>query len=113
MILYHATFGKFIPTIKTEGLLSKVDGNKGDNWGWGTEFTDEIFLSDDKDIAASYCECADNVDDATFDSGIYIVEVEVDEENVDEDRWSGAPSCFVHHGPVYPDRFLKIWRYDG
>lgn len=113
MILYHATYGIYIDIIKEEGLLSRADGNESDNWGWGAEYTDEIFLSDDKDVAASYCESAEHVDEKVLDSGIYIVEVDVDEENVEEDPWVSSASSYVHHGEIGPDRFVRIERYEG
>lgn len=113
MILYHATYGAYIDIIKEEGLLSRADGNESDNWGWGTEYTDEIFFADDKDVAASYCESADQVPKKVFDSGIYIVEVDVEEENVERDPWVTSESSYVHHGEVSPDRFLKIEEYKG
>lgn len=113
MILYHATFGCYIPAIESEGLLSRSDGNTADNWGWGTEYTDEIFLSDDRDVAASYCESADDVPDEVYNSGIYIVEVDVDDDNVEGDKWADFQSSYVHHGAIYPDRFVGIDKYEG
>lgn len=112
MILYHATYGKFIEVIRDEGLLSRIDGNKSDNWGWGTEFTDEVFLADDEDVAASYCESSDIVDDETYNTGIFIVCVDADDNNVEPDPWANSESSYVHHGPIYPDRFLSIVPYD-
>lgn len=111
-IYYHATFGQYLDAIKEEGLVPHMDGNDNDNWGWGSEFGDEIFLSDDADVAASYCESADAVDDEVYDTGIYIVEVFLDDDEVETDPFVSAQSSFVYHGTISPDRFLKIYPYD-
>lgn len=108
---YHATFGKYVPLILVEGLVPHSDGNDNDNWGWGTEFGDEIFLSDDVDVAASYCEAADNVPDDAYNTGIFIVEVALDEEDVEPDPFVRTPSSFVFHGTVTPDHIVDIYPY--
>lgn len=112
-IYYHATFKKHVPAIEVEGLVPHMDGNDNDNWGWGSEFGDEIFLSDEEDVAASYCESSDIVDQETYDSGICIVEVCLDEDEVEPDPFVSSQSSFVFHGTITPDRIVRIRDWDG
>lgn len=111
-MFYHATFGEYVEIIMEEGLVPHSAGNDNDNWGWGSEFDDEIFLSDDIDVAASYCEAADCVADETYDSGIFIVEVDIEETEVEPDPFAQTPSSFVHHGTITPDKIIEIYPYD-
>lgn len=112
-MFYHATFGKYVPLIMVEGLVPHSAGNHNDNWGWGSEFGDEIFLSDDEDVAASYCEAADAVPDDVYETGIFVVEVSLDDTDVSPDPFVSTQSSYVYHGIVTPDRIVDIHPYKG
>lgn len=110
MLLYHATFGSYIPSIREQGLLSHLDGNPNDSYGFADEFSDEVFLSDDEYVAQDYAETADNVPDDVYDSGIYIVTVDVNENNLEQDRWVDGEDThsYVHHGSINPEQIVDI-----
>ena len=69
--LYHATYNNNLKSIKEEGLLK----NKKDNWSGLSSGQTGIYLSDDYDVAESYAESSDTVDEETYESGIIVLEV--------------------------------------
>ena len=71
--LYHATYGVYKESIISEGLKT----GKSSNWG-GMESCGVIYLADDLDVAGSFAECADLVNEDILDSGICVFEVDVD-----------------------------------
>lgn len=67
--LYHATFGKYISSIKKAGL------NPGINKNWDISSSSGICLCSDPEIAFSFCECAEDVSDEIYDSGIVVLAI--------------------------------------
>lgn len=107
--LYHATFGCYLDSITTDGLMPNNTQNYSDSKD------NCVYLANDLDVAASYCEAAE-VDDEIYDSGIYIIYIDasrlddsklIEDENVLDDN-----STFEYHGVIKPNCFLKIEEYD-
>lgn len=71
--LYHATYSVYKNSILSEGL--KIGRNP--NWN-GMDCCGVIYLADDLDVAGSFAECADLVNEDVLESGICVFEVEVD-----------------------------------
>ena len=71
--LYHATYGVYKNSILSEGL--KIGRNP--NWN-GMDCCGVIYLADDLDVAGSFAECADLVNEDVLESGICVFEVDVD-----------------------------------
>lgn len=70
--LYHATYVAYKESIISEGLKT----GKTSNWN-GMDCCGVIYLADDVDVAGSFAECADLVDDDVLDSGVCVFEVNV------------------------------------
>ena len=70
--LYHASYGVYKNSILSEGLKT----GRNPNWN-GMDCCGVIYLADDVDVAGSFAECADLVDDDVLDSGICVFEVNV------------------------------------
>lgn len=71
--LYHATYVAYKESIISEGLKT----GKASNWD-GMESCGVIYLADDVDVAGSFAECADLVNEDVLESGICVFEVDVD-----------------------------------
>ena len=107
-IMYHATFGCYLGDITKNGLM--IDSNH--NWA---DSKNCIYLSDDLDVAASYCEAAE-VADEIYDSGIYVIHIDIskldsskltsDENVLDDD------STFEYHDNIPPNCFITIEEYE-
>ena len=69
--LYHATFRARISSIKKLGLGAKNIKN------WEFSKDGVVCLTDDADVANSFCECADDVADSVYNSGIIVLAIPV------------------------------------
>lgn len=108
MKLYHATFNAYMDSIKKNGLI--VGAHK--NWSMSHMV---IYLTDDLDVAGSFCETNEDVDEEILDSGISILEVDsedLDMEYLMPDRnwrrdedWEAM--CYEYYLPI-PFENLKI-----
>lgn len=108
-VLYHATFGCYLDNIITDGLMPNNVKNYYDS-------KDScIYLANELDIAASYCEAAE-VDDEIYDSGIYIIYIDTngldDSKLIEDENVLDDDSTFEYHGVIKPNCFLKIEEYD-
>lgn len=75
--LYHATYRKNLASIKKTGL----GGKRRKNWNFSEDNT--VCLALDPYEANSYCECADEVPDKVFDSGIIVFAIKVNDLDLD------------------------------
>lgn len=84
-MLYHATRQRFINSIKREGLHAtnrkSFEGQIGENL---------VYFSTDKDCAASYVECADNIPESWYDDNIIVLAV--NEMNLDKRYFCKDPN---------------------
>lgn len=99
--LYHATYGVYKESIISEGLKT----GKSSNWG-GMESCGVIYLADDLDVAGSFAECADLVDDDVLDSGVCVFEVNV--KSLDRSLFDGDPNILFEDDDevnsfIYPE----------
>lgn len=76
MWLYHATFRANLKSIKSNGLVLPMHGDRMNFEG--QEYIRGIYFSTDYDLSGSMLECADNVPDSIYDSGIVILVVNSD-----------------------------------
>lgn len=70
MVLYHATYRKNLKSIKEHGLGARQRKN------WDISESGVTYFTVDPSVAYSFCECAENVSDATLDSGIIVFAVD-------------------------------------
>lgn len=69
LYFYHATFAANLSSIKKTGL------QPGHSKNWDISKPDVIYLSNDPDIAYSFCECAEDVCSDKYDSGIVVLAI--------------------------------------
>ena len=111
--LYHATYKPLLNSIKKNGLGNTKRTN------WEDSKRGVVYLASDKDVAESYAESAENINEEWLDE-IIILKVNVKDldknklkidENVllDEDE---VPETFEYHG-IIPFSKLNIehWLY--
>lgn len=104
--LYHATYKPLLDNIRKTGL-----GGTKNAW-WEDSVQGVVYLADDPDIAESYAEANDNVDDKWLDE-IVIFEVNVSDIDasklcVDENvRSDEPPHTYEYHGTI-PYSALRI-----
>lgn len=65
--IYHATFRQNLSSIKKYGLGAKQPKN------WDFSRDGAICFSINPDVAYSYCECADEVSNTKYESGIVVL----------------------------------------
>ena len=99
--LYHATYGVYKNSILSEGL--KIGRNP--NWN-GMDCCGVIYLADDLDVAGSFAECADLVDDDALDSGVCVFEVNV--KSLDRSLFNEDPNILFEDDDevnsfIYPE----------
>lgn len=73
--LYHATFRSKLSSIRKNGLM--VPGEKAKLSYEGQVYQRGIYLGKDIDFCGSMLECADNVSESVYESGIVILAIPV------------------------------------
>lgn len=111
-MLYHATFGTHLESIKTLGLGAKQIKN------WEFSLSGVVYLSDDAEYSFSFAECSDETLEEIYDSGIYVLGIPknalnenllgIDENNQDED----SPT-YVYNEVVSADNIFVVTRNNG
>lgn len=111
-MLYHATFGTHLESIKTLGLGAKQIKN------WEFSLSGVVYLSDDAEYSFSFAECSDETLKEIYDSGIYVLGIPknalnenllgIDENNQDED----SPT-YVYNEVVSADNIFVVTRNNG
>lgn len=81
MYLYHATFRANLASIRKYGLGAKQPKN------WDISKDGVVYFANNPDSAFSFCECAEDVSDSKYYSGIIVFGVNI--------------------GPEYKGRLLK------
>lgn len=107
MIMYHATFGAYLPQILANGIMP------GQHKNWTDSSGQHVYLAYDADVAASFCECADEVPDEIYDSGIVVLSVNVDGLCLyhDPNIRSADNECAIYAGIIEPWRITTTNTY--
>lgn len=71
MILYHATYFEYLPSILDRGLIPGLHRSYA-----GSDTAGLVFFSYDEEHAISYAEAADEVSDAVYNTGIVVLEID-------------------------------------
>lgn len=112
MILYHSIFRANLPSIKKEGLGARQRKN------WDISKNGVTYFSDNPDVAFSYCEAADEVSEAKYDSGIIVLAVDtktLDPSKLGIDtniRDQEENKCYVYSGVINPN-YIAVVKSDG
>lgn len=107
-VLYHATYGVYLDSIKKDGLIP------GKNKNWNDSSNNVIDLADDPDFAASFCEVAE-VPDEVYDSGIFVISIDadkLDKSKIEIDKNNLAQDSLEYKGNIPTSCFLKIEEYE-
>lgn len=76
MTLYHATYNTHLRSIMTNGLIPSTGKNNN-----GLSYDKPVIcLASDPDIAESFAETADAINDEVLDSGIVILAVNITDD---------------------------------
>lgn len=96
--MYHATFRANLSSIKQHGLGAK----QPKNWSFSTP--GDLCFSSNPDVAYSFCECAEDVSDSKYDSGIVVLAIPYMPKQclMQDMNCSGEQSCFCMKGVVIP-----------
>lgn len=111
-MLYHATFGKNLKSIKEFGLGGIQKKN------WEDSVKGVVCLANDAEVAADFCECAEKVCDSTYITGIVVLGImvsDIDERKLKVDRnirSSDKIFSYEYHG-VIPASKLWVVKSDG
>lgn len=110
MKLYHATYRSNLESIFENGLGAIQRKN------WDISTVGGVCFADDMDLAISFCEAAENVDDDVFESGIVCLEIDSDalseallflDPNFD-DAWDSS-ACYLYRGIIAPADLKVCW----
>lgn len=71
MFLYHATFRTNLSSIKKLGLGAKQPKN------WDFSVDNMVCFTNDAECAFAFCECADEVAESKYDSGIVVLAINI------------------------------------
>ena len=114
MILYHATFRSKLRRIKDEGLQP----NKKKSWDISE--TGPVYLCEDAEMAFSFCECAEDVPDSVYESGIVVFAVNTSNLNhaslkIDQNikDQSNGSRCFTYSKAIPPLYLMVVNRNKG
>ena len=104
--LYHATFRTNLKSIKELGLGAKQRKN------WEISRDNVVCFASDPDIANDFCECAEDVSDSVFNSGIIVLAVKVSDLNLKllsrDKNILDDSNCFVYKGIIDANKLYVI-----
>lgn len=106
MVLFHATFKVRLPSIKQHGLGSKQFKN------WDISRDGSVYFALDPDVAESYCEVAEDVENYVYHSGIVVLCVDIKDLDLDklgEDENQIGDNGTVAYKGVVPSHVIKVW----
>lgn len=108
-ILYHATFGANLRGIKEHGL----GYNQKKNWDISEE--NVVYLTADKEVAFDFCECAEDVCDTIYNSGIVVFAVRIADLDLSKLKIDGnihdeVIKSFVYKGIISADKLYVVTR---
>lgn len=103
--LYHATYKPLLSKIKQSGLRGGI------NKFWDDSSPDVVYLSDDPNVAESYAETSDIVDEDWLDL-IVILKIDISKLDpalleIDDNNLSG--DTYQYAGTISPDVIVDIY----
>lgn len=110
MFMYHATFRANLASIKKYGLGARQPKN------WDFSITGDLCFSTNPDVAYSFCECADNVAESKYNSGIVVLATPYigGYTMLQDMNCRGEQSCFCMKNIVIsPDKLLVVTSKEG
>lgn len=111
-MLYHATFGAHLESIKTFGLGAKQIKN------WEFSLSGVVYLSDDAEYSFSFAECSEDTLEEIYDSGIYVLGIPKNAltENklaLDENNQSEDDPTYIYNEVISADNIFIVTRNNG
>ena len=103
--LYHATYRPLLPMIKARGL-----GHSETRKNYEDSVAGIVYLSDDPNVAESYAETSDMVDEDWLDA-IIILKIATDSLDATKflvDRNNLAEDTFEYHGTIPTSAIVSI-----
>lgn len=73
MVLYHATYAAYLPSILEKGLGAETPCKN-----WSDSKPGHVYLATDKEYARDFAEAAELVSDEVYDTGIVVFKVNCD-----------------------------------
>lgn len=104
-MLYHATFKAYIPEIKKYGLGAKQHKN------WEISTDGVVCLTNDPEVANDFCECAEDVPEDIFESGIVVFMI--DERCLDKNKLFVDPNVNIDEDDDNYDDTVEYLIYKG
>lgn len=98
--LFHATFDEVLPSILKNGLVPGSDN-------WEDSDGTMVYLAIDRDVAESYAETADHIDDSW---DIVVLKIDTDtldlsKLDIDSNVLDNAGDTFQYNGTIPPTSF--------
>ena len=104
--LYHATFRTNLKSIKELGLGAKQRKN------WEISRDNVVCFASEPDIANDFCECAEDVSDFVFNSGVIVLAVkslDLDPKLLSRDRnILDELTCYEYKGIIPSNKLYVI-----
>lgn len=105
MWLYHATFRRNIASIREMGLGAKQKKN------WDISMNNVVCLALDPAEANDYCECAEDVSDSVYESGIVVFAVntkDLNRQRLMQDPNLRDVESYIYQGIIPSDKLYVI-----
>lgn len=108
MLLYHGTFRANLLDIKRYGLGARQRKN------YSFSLDSVVYLTSDAEMAYDFCECAEEVSDYKYNSGIIVLGIEgttLDYSKLYSDanmRTEGHSGCYIYKGIIPSSSILVI-----
>lgn len=106
MIVFHGTFRANLKDIKKYGLGARQRKN------YSFSLDNVVYLTSNADMAYDFCECAEEVSDSKYESGIVVLVLDTttldysklyNDENM---RTQGNSGCFIYKGIIPPENIM-------
>lgn len=110
MWLYHATFRKNIASIREKGLGGKHNKN------WDISMIGVVCLALDPNDANDYCECAEDVSDSVYESGIIVFAIntqDLDTRKLMQDPNIRDMESYIYQGIIPAEKLYIITETKG
>lgn len=106
VIVFHGTFRANLKDIKKYGLGARQRKN------YSFSLDNVVYLTSDADMAYDFCECAEEVSDSKYESGIVVLVLDTttldysklyNDENM---RTQGNSGCYIYKGIIPPENIM-------
>lgn len=106
--LYHAMFRAYLPSILEHGLDTCL-GQR--NWA---DSENDVCLADNIEVAASFCEAAEETSPMVYQSGIVVLTIDcigLDLKPDNNIRGAGQTGCYICDIPIPAIRIIQYNDY--